>query len=269
MLLYTIPYQDHHLIGNLLLRNGRLASLLFYGGRGGGKKGKCTPLEIGTMLVVELSISRKTVELYKALEWSSLWAPQKMRHDYKAFTLMGLYLEVVRKISLPENLSENFGPASRNISPQCRGAHEGLFSVLSNALFHLERALLSGRADTSFELCLFLGKLLIEQGIFPERRYCGPCQRPFLHSEGGLPRPFLSFEEGAFLCSRCVPPQRGAKSVPLWEFLGVVAYHKYQKIVPRDFKLEQLAVMATILFHYFCFQFHLREKDFKALSFVL
>ena len=35
-----IPYDERHIIANVILRNGKKVSVVFYGGRGGGPKQK-------------------------------------------------------------------------------------------------------------------------------------------------------------------------------------------------------------------------------------
>ena len=45
LILSKVPYDERHVIANLLLRSGRKVSVVFYGGRGGGKKQKSSILD--------------------------------------------------------------------------------------------------------------------------------------------------------------------------------------------------------------------------------
>ncbi len=257
LLIHKIPYQDRHLIGHLLLRSGRLASVLFYGGQGGGKKKKSSLLELGYMFNIELAQSRSTVELYKAKEWQPIWIHKSIRHNHQAFYLMCSYLEVTRRISPLENLHDD------NLQANCFS--KGLFSVLSNAIFHLENR---SQFDSRSELLIFFGKLLVEQGLFPERENCGLCGEA-LSSFFEL---YLSSQHGAFICPNCYLNEEGSVSVDgeqgreLWELLGVIANHKYQDL--DALKLERFGAV-NALFHYLCFQLHFHYSDFKSVPMVI
>ena len=79
---------------------------------------------------------------------------------------------------------------------------------------------------------------------------------------------YLIAEEGGFACPPCMN-QRMAYSVQsgreLWELLGHIAHSKYQELGSIKLEFKSLPKM---LFHYFCFQFHFEEKDFKTASMV-
>ncbi len=258
LLLYKIPYQERHVIAHLLSRQGRLASILFYGGMGGGKKKKSSSLELGHMLQVELAISRSTVEFYRAKEWRPLWVHKNIRHNYLAFSLMCFYLEVLRKISPAENLHD------QNL--QSVNLHRGGFRLLSNALFYLEKA---ARFDFRWELLVFLGKLLIEQGLFPQRQNCVFCEREL----NACSEVLLMFQHGAFACSECGGHEGqkrmareksdGVLGRELWELLGLIAHRKYSDLA--NARPVQAGVLHT-LFHYFCFQLHFQRREFKSVA---
>ncbi len=69
ILLSKLAHGERNLLVKLLLRSGKIISVMFYGGRGGGEKKKSSVLEIGTMLKVELARSKSNSELYSAKEW--------------------------------------------------------------------------------------------------------------------------------------------------------------------------------------------------------
>ena len=54
ILVHKAIHKERDLIGTLLLRDGTLVNLYFYGGRGGGKSQKGSILELGFMLKVKL-----------------------------------------------------------------------------------------------------------------------------------------------------------------------------------------------------------------------
>ena len=260
ILIRKIPYQDRHIIGTLLLRNGRKISVLFYGGQGGGKKHKSSTLEMGYMLRIELGRSKSTSELYLAKEWTPMWVHEKIRFNYKAFCLMCLILEIMDHMSTEDDLHDDFHSSDESMV--------GLFRVLSNALVHIESRMKSDSFDRSSELVIFLGKLLIEQGVFPERSSCVFCDQELEHAS----MIYLVTDHGGFGCSECVGHLEdavlsGAKEGrELWEVLGVVANEKYQKLI--DFKLEHPEVVKTLL-GYFFYQFQMQPKQLKGLNSVV
>ena len=92
LVLSKIPYDERHLIVNLLLRTGRKISVVFYGGRGGGKKQKSSIIELGFMLSVELSQAKTNTEVYHAKEWNMIWHHDLIRNNHNAFYLMCFFL---------------------------------------------------------------------------------------------------------------------------------------------------------------------------------
>ena len=163
LVLQKTPFQERHLICHLLGRNGQKFSVLFYGGRGGGPKKKASVLDLGAMLKMELHYGRRTHHLHKAQEWSLLWRHKNIRTSHKAFSLMCFYLEMTAKMAPEDNLFEQ---------GKGEGGHTGLFTVLGNALFLLEKTCRKENHNIFFSLLLFLSKLLIAEGLFPEIHRC-------------------------------------------------------------------------------------------------
>ena len=164
IILSKLPYKERHLICNLLLRSGKKISVIFYGGRGGGKKHKSTVLELGRMLRVELKQSSKQRDLYSAKEWTLLWSHERIRSNHNAFYLMCFYLELLSKISQVEIMDGH--------SKSFESCQEGNFRVLSNALVFLEDSLKDNLFQKEAALSIFMGKLLLEHGIFPHLSTC-------------------------------------------------------------------------------------------------
>ncbi|MEC7275629.1 MAG: hypothetical protein VXV96_04845 [Bdellovibrionota bacterium] len=260
ILIRKVPYQDRHVIGTLLLRSGRTLSVLFYGGQGGGKKHKASTLELGYMMKIELSQSKKNAELHRAKEWLPLWSYEHIRLNHKAFTTMCFYLEMVSNIAPEEDLFDQHSDFDESMV--------GLFRVLSNAVVHLEERLKVGRCDPKSEMVIFLGKLLVEQGVFPSRENCAFCDIPLEK----LARISLVTDHGGFGCSDCVSQLEEAilssagEGRELWELLGSVANQRYQAL--RELTLQDRNVCHTLL-NYSCYQLHLDMKRLKTLKMVL
>ncbi len=212
------------------------------------------------MFRVELGQSRSTSELYRAKEWQVIWSYESIRYNHRAFSIMCLFLEIIGMLSIQDDLHDELIEDDRTMV--------GLFRVLSNALVHLEASAKSKTHDSRRELLIFLGKILIEQGVFPSREACAFCDAQ-LEKLGGT---YLVIDHGGFACGECVGHLEGVKaSSPLegrelWELLGVVANQRYQDL--KELKMEHYGAV-TLLLHYFLFQFQLEEHQLKSLKMVL
>lgn len=252
LLLNKTDFQERHLICSLLLRTGKKVSVLFYGGQGGGKKKKPTQLELGAMLDIELSVSKSSSDVYRAKEWKPIWRAEKMRTNHRAFTLACLILETAAKVVGEEDLHQ------KDLTDE----HEGIFRVVSNALFYLEKAVEDGHFDMHKELTVFLGKLLGEQGVFPQRENCSLCDAELTFQNVSL----LSLEHGGFTCSNCSSSRgNSALTKELWFILGPIGSEKYPELIPL--KLENRGVSRQLL-DYFLYQFQMESGSFKSLSMV-
>jgi DNA repair protein RecO len=252
IVLNKTDFQERHLICSLLLRTGKKISVLFYGGQGGGKKMKPSQLEVGAMLEVELSISKKTSEVHRAKEWKTLWKAQHIRTNHKAFVLLCAICEIVGKIIGEEDLHQE----------DLTEEHEGIFRIASNALFYLEKSLESKQFDLHKDLTIFLGKLLGDQGVFPQRENCSLCDQELTEENISA----LSLEHGGFICLTCSPRRGDFSSInDLWFILGPIGSQKYPDLIPL--KLENAGVSRHLM-DYFLYQFHLEAGSFKSLSMV-
>lgn len=255
LVLSKIPYDERHIIAHLLLRSGRKISVVFYGGRGGGKKQKSSIIELGFMLSVELSQAKNHSDIYHAKEWNLIWHHDLIRANHSAFYLMCFFLEVINRISPTENLHDVHEENTEMV---------GLFTSLSNALVHLEKSLKENSFYIHSHAVIFLTKTLLHLGVFPERENCTLCGIDL----SGFNDMYLLSEEGGFACPPCMN-QRKSYSVQsgreLWEIVGHIAHTKYSEL--HGLKLEYKS-LPKMLFHYFCFQFHFEEKDFKTAPMV-
>ncbi|NOT79594.1 MAG: hypothetical protein HOP07_11430 [Bacteriovoracaceae bacterium] len=255
LVLSKIPYDERHIIAHLLLRSGRKISVIFYGGRGGGKKQKSSVIELGFMLSVELATAKTNSDIYHAKEWALVWNHDLIRMNHQAFYLMCFFLEVVNRIAPTENLHEVH---EENIEMV------GLFTSVSNAIVHLEKSLVAQSFFRHSHTVIFLTKILLHLGVFPEREQCTLCGIDLQ----GFNDMYLLPEEGGFSCPPCMN-QRQSYSVQsgreLWEIVGHIAHTKYGDLSSVQLEYKSLPKM---LFHYFCYQFHFEEKDFKTASLV-
>lgn len=188
------PYKERDLIVKVLLRSGFIASFYVYGGQGGGKHHKPSLFEFGCMMRIHTkdqgSRGVEKSELLMVSEYERIWEPNNIRHNVKAFYLSCLYYEIILKFVV------SYHPEHGEVDHE----HEGIFSVLSNALFYLDKSLAEKEFWAHQHLHLFLVKLLYHLGIMPDVDYCVYCAQDLLTSEGAH---FL-IAQGQFSCLSCV-----------------------------------------------------------------
>lgn len=212
------------------------------------------------MMQVEISPSKMKTELHKVKEWRPLWSHEYIRNNYQAFTLLCLYSEIMGELSPQADLNDPHLDADEGM--------EGLFRVLSNAIFHLEARANEKLTDPKSELFIFLTKLLIEQGLFPIREGCAFCDVELKN----LRSIFLIPDHGGFACNECVghldenSQHNKREGRELWELLGSVANQRYQEL--KALKIENTEALYGLL-HYFNYQFHFHDKSFKSLRMVI
>lgn len=189
IIIHKTPYKDRDLICNLLLRSGKKISVYFYGGRGGGKSSKGSILELGYMVSIELNPKKKKLdtELLMAKEYSLLWSGQSIRKEYQAFYLSMFYLEFIAKVAVEDELE---GHSDDH--------HEGLFNVLSNALFFLNNSLEENQFSLQNQLFFFFSKLSVQLGISIDIDLCMFCAVE-------LKKNLCLFDpqNGGFICRDC------------------------------------------------------------------
>ena len=252
LILSKIPFQERHMVCSLLGRNGRKISVLFYGGQGGGPKKKSSNLDLGTMVWVELSPSRSTERLHRAREWDTLWRHEKIREHYPTFSHLCFYLEVMAKLSPEDDL---FGEEA-----QVEG-HRGLFRVASNGVYLLEKNMNQRTRNLFFESSLFLGKLLIAEGLFPEVGRCILTGEKLDDSQGF----FLLNDLGGMALGHALgaghdSPYPLAVHQSLGPFLQEVARRPYHHVGPRA---SVNRASFELLLDYCLYQFHLARGDLR------
>lgn len=128
IIINKIPVKARDIVAKVLLRNGRVISVYFYGGQGGGKHQKGTLVELGHMLTIVLAPRKKYLEseLSVAKEWTLKWDSDFIRKDVMAFYFMCFIFELISKIAVSQELDElDFKDEE----------YVGIFNVVSNALF--------------------------------------------------------------------------------------------------------------------------------------
>lgn len=243
-----VPYKERDLIVKLLLRNGLLGSFYIYGGQGGGKHHKPSLFEPGSMMRIQIretkTRSMEGAELLIAQEYSRLWEPSQIRHNIQAFYLLCLYFELVGKIA-PSHQGEE----------QSEGQDtEGIFSVVSNALFHLEASLVKKDFEAQQQLMIFMVKLLFHMGIMPDTDHCGYCQGNLLDSAGASFMP----AEGHFACEKCVSAENERGFLLRIKKGYQTRFQDYHELTGTNFQEPDR------LIQYFCHQFSLRPLDLRS-----
>ena len=258
ILLSKTPFQDRHIIGKILLSSGELANVIFYGGKGGGKKQKPSTLELGNCLEIKIKIGGKRAsDLLTASSWKSIWFYESLRLNHEAYYLLCFYVELCQKLATDLDVDnyKKYGQQEDN----------GLFNVLSNGLFYLEKSLKDGVFNRQAQLSLFLTKLLFTQGVAPEITTCLFCEDVFTVNGFAL----LQVDKGGFLCSSCAPPELKNMEVSDSSLLSLVKkiwplkYGQYMELGEVD------SLIVQSLYRYFCYQFQFEPQSFKTSPYVL
>jgi DNA repair protein RecO len=242
-----VDYQERDLVVKVLTREGEKLGLFVYGGQGGGKKLKPKVFEPGSLLKIftQDSSHRSGDDQLKIVKESSpLWQPEKIRHQAMAFYIQCFYLEVLNKVAV-----DTSGPHALT-SP-------GLFNVLANALFYLDKASHDPKPNWIHHLALFQVKLLHHLGIFPQMDNC----HEILKSH----QAWLIQAEGGFACLNCVDQEVKGREPTLFSHLKKAyqtRYEDYRELgeIPVDVVKE--------MFSFLLFHLQLKEKDFRTLTMI-
>ena len=252
ILIHRVAYKERDLIVKLLLRSGHVGSFYVYGGQGGGKKQKPTSFELGAMLRIHIK-DKKSTDLMVVNEHSRLWAPQNIRHNIQAFYLTCLYFEVLQKFAAPFQNGDFV--TSEN---------EGIFSVVSNALFYMDEALGKQGFVPEQHLSLFMIKLLFHLGIMPDTDSCSYCQTDLLNLT------HVSFlpANGQFSCPQCLVNANSYIENEKGFLLRIkkgyqTKYQDYHEFFGTTFS------EGDKLIQYFCHHFQLKPVELKSYSLLL
>lgn len=256
IIVHKTVYKERDLICKLLLRDGNLASVYFYGGKGGGTKKKGSILELGFMIKVTLSPRRNKLDrdIQIAKEWDLLWESKKIRENYKAFYLMSFYSEFLQKVAPQKDFS--FDDSSSE--------NEGIFKVASNALYFLEQSLNQGDFQPAGHLLMFLTKMTYQLGVVPDLGHCVHCYTPI----DKLPLILFQPNNGGFSCNECSSSINQVESDSAKELRDLAL-----KILETSYKdWEQIKTAergpCEAIFHFLCHQFHWQPGNFISYQMV-
>jgi len=254
IVIHKVPYKERDLIVKLMMRNGTMGSFYVYGGQGGGKHHKPTIFELGSMVRIMIRDQKSSRidgnELMIAGETQRLWEPQSIRHNIQAFYLICLFFEILQKFSM------NFQVGTSEYE---NSEHEGIFSVVSNALFHLNDALMKDQFVAHQHMTLFMVKLLFHLGIMPDTDHCSYCGTDLMEAPG------VSFlpANGQFACTKCVTAENEKGFLLRIKKCYQTKYPDYLDLKGTNFQ------EADKLIHFFCHNFQLRPVELKAYGLLL
>lgn len=253
------PFKERDVICQLLLRSGKSLSVYIYGGRGGGKNSKGSIVEIGFMLRIELQRQKKSLDtpMPIAKEYNLIWKSDHIRNNYQALCLQSFYFELIKKITVDDDLEEGI-----------LEEHEGLFNVLSNALFFLEKSLSINNFNLSQQLFLFLSKIMVQLGVNPDTENCLYCHNELKRNEFCL----FVIHEGGFSCHEC----QTQKDEFLSENTGLRQEFQnstlYRELLKKAFRLNYKSYQELdevdrtynlMSFNYLNFQFEFKADQYK------
>ncbi len=256
IILSKTPYQDRHLLSRVLLKNGKKISVNFLGGQGGGKKMKSSLIQLGHGVRFSLTGKIKEGEqLNLCKEYKGLWEPKSIRDHYRAFYLMCFFLELIDKISLQDDLR------SRGKFGHVDIGDEGLYNVLSNAIFYLDDALINNRFDQKIFL-LFLCKVVFQLGLTPnlDREHFSDIPLSQLSEF------HLSFENGGFVDSSDAPIHEKNNHKDVWKIMRSSWDLKFKNY--SELETVEGTVIEVIL-NYLLYHLGSSKNDFKTLSMIL
>jgi recombinational DNA repair protein (RecF pathway) len=265
ILIRKTNYRDRDIIGKLLLRSGKVIDVYFYGGRGGGKLQKGSILEIGYMLKVTFAPKRKKgiTAMDIAKEWSLIWESKNIRKNFHAFYLLNLIFELTAKIAI--SFDED---SDEHLDDQV-----GLFKIISNSIFQLDRTSIDLKVNIFDHLFAMLGKLSLELGILPDLKTCLYCHESLDDFE------YLKFEpqNGGFSCSECLMSKEDSSlGKNVFEEMKDTKKLRSAFLFVLQMKFSEIESLQGIsrgncdaLFNYFCYQFNLNKSDFKSWVMVV
>ncbi|EQC44709.1 DNA repair protein RecO C-terminal domain-containing protein [Bacteriovorax sp. Seq25_V] len=256
VLINKFPYQDKHIVGHLLLRNGLKVSVMFYGGQGGGKNQKGSILQLGYMFKITTSKVKQHFEMLSAKEYNEKWCHANLAGNPLSFYMLCFFCEFIDKFSPQAGSKDDLDLDHEH--------HGGLFRLLSNAIFFLEKRCKEDKFDQSEALLTFLSKAMVEMGIFPRSEACCVSGEPITGNE----EIYLISDNGGFAFSQFLTDEdqrRGDGRVgqALRRNIIKIAHHKYGEVLDLEFASKH---MCRILFEYICYQQNAKFTDFKSAS---
>jgi recombinational DNA repair protein (RecF pathway) len=263
LIIHKAEYKERDLICSLLLRNGKKQSFYFYGGRGGGKKAKGSFLELGHMIKVTTKpgSNKRVSDIQIASEYNLLWDSDNIRKNHLAFYFMCFVFDVIKSITVSEDIENESDEFS------------GIFKVVSNLLFYLDKDLKEKSFDTKQYIFNFLSKTLQELGSLPNLSNCGHCEIDL--NKVSMAR--FETHEGHFTCIECLQAKDETLS-------GNLAYINELKtnidlknnvLTYLNAPIKDTSTLSKIdthenelLFNYLCYQFSFNANNFKTWDMI-
>jgi DNA repair protein RecO len=248
ILLKKIPYQDRHIIGTLLTREGTQVPVLFYGGQGGGKSARPSQLQIGFLIEGKSQRQNKKRDedkLETCREWQVKWAHEKISKDHKKFYHLCFFCELMTFYSLGEG--------------QSLDNNDEHFSLLSNAIFNLENIEFKNE-DYQKLIFYFLTRLIFHSGVYPDVNACAICGLELMGK-----KVMLEATMGGFKCESCADIHLKRSDENLLGLLVHVKNFTFKNY--RDLPTIEKGLMIKTL-HYLCDQFHLDYRKIQTLEYV-
>ena len=251
ILVRKTPFQDRHLIGDLILRNGKKQGVLFFGGLGGGKKVKPNNLEIGKLYNVSFKTPIKG-DLIQTKEWQIKWSHEQIRYDYWKFLLLNFLCELSAQTAIPQE----------DVLNDKDSQYHGLFNVLSNGIFFLENQKIPPH-DYHF-CCYFIGKFMIDFGVMPQVNKCITCDLP-------LPKfapSFLDIDKSGFQCSSdlCDGIKNGENQEHIRIALAQSANFNWKVFSVGMDQLKISSNQIKMLINYLIFHLNLEQDSLKTIK---
>lgn len=258
ILLNKFPYQDKHIIGHLLLRNGMKLSVVFYGAQGGGKSNKGSILQLGHMFSVSFGQMKSNFEILSAKEYSEKWQHRYLSMNPRAFYLLCFFCELIEKVAPPASQPQDF-----ELDHDING---GLFRVLSNSLFYLDKNCQEDCFNYEESLFVFLVKALVEMGIFPQTKSCCISGTSFENDDVVV----LLSENGGFAHAQFLAPEESRLvDVNLGRSLRRNMLSVSQNKFQASLSLENLSIpMTRQVFNYLSYQLNLKANELKTVGLV-
>lgn len=250
IVLKKYPIKERDLVVQFLSDSGDLFSAIAFGGQGGGPHHKSSPFQYGHALglLVRSKFTGADQELIQIKEKWEVWSPENIAKSYRAFQLMSYMLEIVHKVARPKSWEQLDSTE-----------HQGLYRLLSNALFYLDLSVKSQQFNFDLHHSLFLAKLSFELGVAPEFRNCGFCRIDL--RVGQLAE--FSVQDGFFVCTQCreVPASREVQG--LWHLLArtwELKYPEAEQLIPF-LNVSSNEILASHLAHHLGIQLNLAALE--------
>lgn len=260
IIIKKVPTKARDMVCTVLLRSGQLQTVYCYGGQGGGRHHKGTILELAHMIKIQVSPSKKYLnsDMPSSRDWSLIWESRSIRNNIQAFYMACFVFEVVIKIATSHDLDDQHE----------MDHHEGIFNVVSNAIFFLDQDLKNDKTvDILSHLTWFMVKLFSQLGITPGTSHCIHCHTA-LKNIGSV----FEAQHGGFTCINCLE-QKGEfisqNEMLRWQiqqssngrnFLEQITKQPYKEFHPLEKNTKDVV---GLLFNHLCYQFHLSPLEFK------